>query len=485
VTNPMGSGPGGPPVYIPPSPTPTQGEPPRVPTTSSSLAIWAFVLSLVGFLIAWIPVVGFMGTVAAVMGVKAIRRASDPREPRKTGLAIAGLVIGIIDTVAALTWLIVYGVLATMSCPHVYAYDGETWRLDADPISGSLFAGGESDDMDRLEHLRAVDGAYHIRVADDLDEVDHIDKVALVTVDHPEDEEVLPAQGGALLRIRDASLPTKATDERGRDVLFALREADDVPFASRVEDFPEGAEGEPRERLILELPRPAGGDGVLVLRARNSAFAVQAFTDYLAQMGPGLGALLRSAQDSSSYPYKERLDDEMRRLGLHLDVEVWDGSKWIAAQPVRPIGPAVYREQAMTIPLPRDEGSVLQVRLTMAPLLWDVDRVRACARSELLDRPVFLTARGGSSEVRADAIAALSESDGRRVVLRKGEDVELTFDAAAPPQSGWTRTVFVSIRGYYEVDIGGRGLLDPFAVMAHRTGRTSLPRHALDLARKR
>ena len=479
MTTPMGAGPGGPPVYIPPAPDPMQGQPPRVPTKASQLAIWSFVLALIGFPLAWIPVVGFMGTVAAALGIKAIRRASDPAQPSKTGLAIAAIVIGVIDTVAAITWIVVYAFLATMSCPHVYAFDGDTWRLDADPLSGSLFAGGESDDMDRLEHVRAVDGSYRIRVADDLDEVDHIERVALITADHPEGEEVLPTQDGELLRVRDAAAPSAASDERGRDVLAALREADDVAFVSRLEDFPPEAAGEPRERLTIELPRPAGSEGVLVLRARNSAFAADAFTDYLAQMGPGLSVLLRSAEDSSSYPYKTRLDDEMRKLGLYLDVEVWDGTAWHTAGALRPIGPAVYREQAIAIALPRGSEPTMRVRLSMAPLLWEVDRARLCARSVLADEPVSLTPREG------EGVAKLRDADGDRLVLHKGESIELAFDATAPPKAGWTRTVFVSIRGYYDVDIGGHGWLDPFAVMAHRTGRTSLPRHALALARKR
>jgi len=42
----------------------------------------------------------------------------------------------------------------------------------------------------------------------------------------------------------------------------------------------------------------------------------------------------------------------------------------------------------------------------------------------------------------------------------------------------------LAIRGYYEFDIGGHPFINPLAILAHRSGRDSLPRFALRLARK-
>lgn len=68
--------------------------------------------------------------------------------------------------------------------------------------------------------------------------------------------------------------------------------------------------------------------------------------------------------------------------------------------------------------------------------------------------------------------------------LRTGEAVELRFVAPPPPAAGLERTVTLRIDGYYEISVGDRGWLNPLAVLAHRSGRDSLPRHVLRLAQR-
>jgi hypothetical protein len=441
----------------------------------SGLGIAGFVLGLIGFITGWIPLAGFLGTIGAILAF-----LSFGQKDRRRGLAVAGLVLGLLATCAAAIWTAVLASGPRISCPHVYAWDGSRFVLDADPLSGSIFRAGESEDQDRLEHLSAVAGRYRLRVVNELEEVDHLDAVSLLVVDHRADSTVLPSSAGGLLEIRDAAPPLRAADGRGRDLASILAAADDRATAGELADHAAN-DANPRRTIVLDFPRPAGEHAALVLRAHNTRFAAEAFVRYLGEMGSGLGALLHLAEGSSSYPYRRRLEDEMRRLGLTLRISRWDGARWTSPVEVRPIGPAVQRSFAVPLVLPRDAATV-HLRVEHAPLLWELDQAQL-GQARAVAAPVLLRPTRARLADGRPALEPLLAADGGRLSLRPGEHVELELAAPPPPPAGQARSVVLAIRGYYEFEVAGRGWLDPIAIWRHRTARDSLPRFALRLAR--
>src|SRR5256884_1178271 len=84
--------------------------------------------------------------------------------------------------------------------------------------------------------LRPRDGRYQLRLTEELWETAYLDEARLLAVDHPEsvqvyvNERFVPA-GSAALRLYQVARPhppVAATDERGNDLLPALRVQDDV-----------------------------------------------------------------------------------------------------------------------------------------------------------------------------------------------------------------------------------------------------------------
>lgn len=475
-------GPGLPPSADDPTNSPSQPKW-RRPRTST-LGALAFTAALFGFLLGWFPYAGFLGTLGLLLAVIDCARPN-PDGQRSTGLSIAGIILGAISTVAAIWWT--QFLAHAHSCPHVYSWTGKAFELDADPLSGSLLRGGETTDLDRLEHLAAVDGQYRIRVVDELEEVDHINEVALLVADHPAGSESLPTPAGDVLAVRAAVPPVAATDGRGRDVLPVVGQADGSGFTGRAEDFAPDAPTDPREHLDLVFPRPTGGGrAVLVLRARCTKLATEAFAEYLMRMGEGALVLLSWTQDCKDYPYARRMADEIRRLGLPLDVSLRDGGRWVGVAEVRPIGPGVLRSVAIPLEVPAGPDPTVRVRLELAPLLWEIDQVGlGCATTGpvavMTLRPrAARAARGADGQ---DLVRALAAPDDERVTLAPGQSCEVAFDAPPAPPPGLVRTVLLQIRGYYEVEIHGPGWLDPLAVLRHRSGSDSLPRFALRRAR--
>ncbi len=439
------------------------------------MAITGFVLALIGLLICWFPFAGFLATIGMIVALVSMRR----RQPRR-GLALAGVVVGAVATLITVIWSLVFVYLASKSsCPHVYSFDGQRYALDADPLSGSLFAGAESTDWDRLEHLAWHQGGYKIRIVNERDELDFVNSVYLLRVAHGAGQQVLPTKRGELRLLEEEIQPVACTDARGRDQLDKLRSADDLAFESRLEDFPPGAVEEPREALELTFERTSRAQDTLILRLRNTDFGSQILAEYLAEFGPGLGTLLDWAQSDSSYPYRQRLDDEMHRMAIPLVVETWDGSRWQVAGEIGPIGPAVYRSLAFDLGASVAPGPTQRVRLEMSPLYWQIDSA-GLARSAPVSAERIEPQRALDDTGR-DRTAELLRDDDRRTALERGQSIDLTFSAAAVegPQ-----TVLVQISGYYDVQIGGRAFLNPLAIWRHKSSTYSMPRYVLDKARE-
>ena len=166
------------------------------------------------------------------------------------------------------------------SCGFVYTWDGTRFRFVTDAMwrsalgmplglmgSTSAFApAGASQEYVRIpgEALQPRDGRYMLQLTEELWETAYADQVKLLTVDHPDsvdvfvDERFVPP-GPVSLRIFQVGsrrLPLSAVDERGNDVLPALRASDDVYVSNMTPTQYQGVV-EPHD-LVLDLGPDAG-----------------------------------------------------------------------------------------------------------------------------------------------------------------------------------------------------------------------------------
>jgi hypothetical protein len=115
--------------------------------------------------------------------------------------------------------------------------------------------------------LKPKDGRYLLQLTEELWETAYADEVKLLAVDHPDsvdvfvDERFVPP-GPVTMRLYQVAqkhLPRSATDERGADVLPALRESDDVYVSNLTPTRYQGIV-EPHD-LVLDLGEQAGRPG--------------------------------------------------------------------------------------------------------------------------------------------------------------------------------------------------------------------------------
>ena len=132
------------------------------------------------------------------------------------------------------------------SCPVLFAWDGHKYRLVTDVIGAAVVGHwftpqrrnipnpGEWIKVDGAR-IALVNGKLSLRFIEPMEEVNYIDQLRLVAVDHPENVEVNPDErflddppfaSGRVVASQGMRLPVAATDGNGRDVLDALSRRD-------------------------------------------------------------------------------------------------------------------------------------------------------------------------------------------------------------------------------------------------------------------
>ena len=171
------------------------------------------------------------------------------------------------------------------SCALAYTWDGKRFRFVTDAMWRSALgmplglmaagamsafaAAGASQEYVRIpgEALQPRDGRYVLQLTEELWETAYADEVKLVAVDHPDsvdvfvDERFVPP-GPVKLRlfqVGQRELPLSAIDDRGNDVLAALRESDDVYVSNFTPTKYQGVV-EPHD-LEMDLGKTAGSAG--------------------------------------------------------------------------------------------------------------------------------------------------------------------------------------------------------------------------------
>ena len=341
------------------------------------------------------------------------------------------------------------------SCPAVYSWDGEAWRLDSGTFGGAFLEPLARTDVDNLVFARAEDGVLRLRLANELSETDHVDALRLRVVDHPIGTEVVPdaSASGALHLVGRLAPPLAARDDRGRDALAAVQAVDGWGWESSPSGRDTAVAADVRDGLELEFSRPAGArQATLVLDGNNTPWAAALMQQYVAAHGRETDAWYASLNSNPLAAWT--LGQRLAREGF-LHVSVWTDRGWEAQGLVWEAGPEVAKRQAMRLDLSGVEGERLRVRLESIPLFWNLDRVAIDfpGMDGVRPAPEVHELEAASARMEADGrdvTAALSAVDGTELVLETGEAAELRFFVPPVPE-GSARSYLAASTGWYRI----------------------------------
>lgn len=364
------------------------------------------------------------------------------------------------------------------SCPIIFVWNGTRYEFLADMIGpgivGHWTGPGQRDVPDPDEYLKVNgsqvafrDGRISFRMLEPMEELDYLDRVRLVAIDHPADVEVYPNEYFSsnppfpvfkVIASRGAHPPAGAWDDRGRDVLALLQNRD----RKYVMDFPEAPfQGFAKmHTLTLDLGEWDA--------SRPPRLLMDGFTDYFTansmyaawQAGMQPIAPYVEVQDASGQ--WTRVIDDMgfpaglaRTMVADLTGKLPTGSRRIRIS----TNLKIYWDRIRVDNSPAD----LAYRLSEVPLAGAhlgfrgyPQVVEGTPKNDIryvyenVSRTGPYTRQVGNYTRYGDVTPLIERTDNKFIIFGSGDEVSVEFDPSnlAPPQPGWTRDFFFYADGF-------------------------------------
>ena len=356
---------------------------------------------------------------------------------------------------------------SNFSCPLVYSWDGNAWRLDSGTFGGAFLRPLARTDVDNLDFATAEHGMLRLKLANELDETDFVDALDVLAVDHDPGVSVAPDGEGRLHTLEHPTAPARASDFRGRDALARVRAADGWSWESIPTSRDPALTADVRDGLELAFPRPHEARSArLVIDGHNTVWAAHLLGEYL----QAHGRTSSSWQDSlEADPARARAVGATMAREAFLAAMVLTTDGWVAQGTFWEAGPEIAKRQVLALDLSRCVGDTVRVRLESVPCFWQLDRVALDASAE---RPIAVTVLALNRAVRRDGKdlrPLLAANDGSVLRMEQGDAAELTFRAPAVPP-GQSRSYLIRSHGWYRIHTTDAG--DPdLALLESVSGR--------------
>jgi ASPIC and UnbV len=365
------------------------------------------------------------------------------------------------------------------SCPTLFAWNGERYEFITDVIGAGVIGHWTSptskntsdpDEWVKIDgaNLRAKDGYLSVRFGEPMEEVNYIDQLRMVAVDHPAALDVYPDErfldgppfaSGRTVATSRPRPPAGAWDNQGRDVLQLLRARDhqyvrdftNLPYAGFADTHSltlDLGAWTPQNPLRLLL------SGFIEYFSATSMYA--AWQAGLQPISPYIEALM---PDGS---WKRVVNQMGFPAGLPRTITVdLTGKLPAAARRIRITSNLqIYWDQALVDNGPARESEVRTTELHLASATLGF---RGYPRQVDGETPGDLTyyyeqasTTGPFSRFRGsytqygDVTPLLTSIDNRFVVFGTGEDIDAEFETASLPAlpPGWARDYFFYANGF-------------------------------------
>ena len=363
------------------------------------------------------------------------------------------------------------------SCPVLFAWNGHKYKLVTDVIGaavvGHWFTPTRRNTPNPGEWIKVEGGALapangklSLRFMEPMEEVNYIDQLRLVAVDHPENVEVNPDErflddppfaSGRVMASADARLPAGAWDGEGRDVLDQVSRRDHK-FASGFTALPWDGFAN-LHALTLDLGEIRQGAPVRLLMTGyvNYFSATSLYDAWQAGIKPISPYVEAQLPDGE---WKRIADDVGFPAGLERTIVVdLTGKLPTGAQRIRLVtNLEIYWDQVLIDNHAEAEARTAEVPLTLATLHfrgypkqtegaspgdldYDYDRVS-------LTGP-FQRQRGSYTRM-GEVTALVSGIDDHYAIFGSGEEIAAVFDATKLPAlpEHWKRDYFFYANGF-------------------------------------
>lgn len=332
------------------------------------------------------------------------------------------------------------------SCPYVYSFDGDRYRLDAEPFVGSIARELEQTSWNVLPHLATLDGRATVALCNQAPESQYLNSARLLAFDHPAGSRLVLDTDGKALAVGREWPPAEARDLAGDDVLSLVSENDGRDWRTDPPQIDPDRPATLQDGIVCRFPIPeSAATATIVLDLGNSNLG-EFVTHKL--LGEGGSTRLAWYRDLAADPRRPAMvAAALLRLG-GLTVEAWDGGRWRQLDIIPVVGGVVRVERAVAAEITGGMDGELRVRLRGAAGLWSLDAVKVDFAATAPAPPVPLDVADFRSTRHGATPNLLEESDQGYLSLFPGDWAVLQYAAPTSPPTG-ARTFVFEARGHY------------------------------------
>lgn len=361
--------------------------------------------------------------------------------------AIAGAVVAAPFVFFGLLMLIF--LLSGGSCPYIYVNTADGYAFAGEIYSGAIYAPLERNDYLTLPRLIAEDGAYKLKISNELKEIQYTNLTELVVIDHPAKSKVLVDKYGHYQTSVEMRSPMAAANFTGTDLLNVIRDKDSVCYygVSPDQELPL------TDGIIMTFDN--SGDACsakLFLRARNSLWLDNVYKNTHELMGSYNDNWNRKQRNADP----EKLNNWSLSQKLPLSVYVEKNGEWVFCDYFNMAGPAAFKEDVLTIDLKGIDKGPLKVKLESGSYFWEID---FAGIDYSINIPVALTTVKIDKAItnEEDLITDLLKYDDLKYYVQPHDYNIAALSFPVPPVTDSERTIILHSKGYYNIlnDAGG------------------------------
>jgi hypothetical protein len=337
--------------------------------------------------------------------------------------------------------------VATCGCPHAYVHAGNQMVY-----ANSLFTGANHPKIERIDFKEMLDLnpmslTYTFELRNEESEDQYIDQLELISVYPKENQQVAFNTNGQLFGYHKMLAPTRVYDENQNEHQATVASSDDNSFDFKVMNDEPYAYLYADFKDISTIKNPK-----LLLSAKNTKWSGALYKQFVDLFGSSYQDWVKQNTEK-----KEKSDMIKARLdaGILLQIELFQGSKWIPIDTLDLMGDVRFQEVLIDLPANLRGTPDVSLRLRSGFHFWEIDKM---ALVETNDEPVetlMHTPVLDSTKVSNDA---LTTADGIYVTMKeKQTPLSIHFEGLIPMHN---RLVFIKAKGHYTSNYSPQGKPD-------------------------
>jgi hypothetical protein len=334
------------------------------------------------------------------------------------------------------------------SCPTIYTFDGNDYTLEAEAFSYSIAKMFETNDLDKLNKGRLINGEYILKVTNEALETHYINKMNLIVADYPQGFEALPTENQEIMLKGTDIQPMKVINRSGQDLSNLLLNKDLMYYQTDTSITKQLTQKVTNDWIDVEVNVPEGVDKIyLGMNIRNTLLNTILLYDV---MFGSQGFKAVDWLDKSSYNifYSWQFYRWYQKyFGIH--IKKFNGKEFKEVQRISDTGPISWHELGAIIPV--EAGKTEHLRFEFIADNMQIDwlglsfvgnekcngKVINC--SELLD-----TYRNNKNS----SINLFNNDDKDYFVTYPSDGFIMKYKVGEVPD-GMKRSFFITSRGFY------------------------------------